>query len=58
MSCFFKATFWCASKIVSLTLTLETVEKLITSGVGLYQNKVEHFFKKILESELFENVQG
>ena len=54
MSCFFKATFWCASKIVSL----ETVEKLITSGVGLYQNKVEHFFKKILESELFENVQG
>ena len=34
------------------------VEKLITSEVGLYQNQVENFLKKMVESELSENVQG
>ena len=35
------------------------IEKLqITSGVGLYQNKVENFLKTVMKSELNKNVQG
>ena len=30
--------------------------KLITSGVGLYRNKIENFLKKVVKSELNKNV--
>ena len=33
-------------------------EKLITLGVGLYQNEDENFLNRIVKSELNKNVQG
>ena len=33
------------------------MEKLVNPGVGLHQNKVEEFLKKMVVSELFTNVQ-
>ena len=66
------AFFWCDFEkyiflyIFSILLLVQTFlfrfkfegEKLITLGVGLYQNEDENFLNRIVKSELNKNVQG